>query len=244
MNLKVYHNPGEIISKGEKKDLMYLDQLDKDINYIGCYKFPKYVRTKYNISLEEYYNLVVFNDINKEHICRNKNCNNKLKFRSLLGPAYKECCSRKCNGEYVSNILKLEGRLFMNSPKFRELSINKIKELFNDGTHPFRSVEVHARSRKTDFINKSVKHGRTLAYLYWSSCKDESIFKIGVTCDIENYNGLMDLHGYTSINKLKEGDISYIADLEYKIKLHFNKRTEYYKIEEFDIVINYIKSII
>lgn len=33
-NLKVYHNPGEIVSIGEKKKLMYLDQLKEDIVYM------------------------------------------------------------------------------------------------------------------------------------------------------------------------------------------------------------------
>lgn len=244
MELKVYHNPGEIISTGEKKNLKYLDQLNFNKIYVGCYKFPKYLKRTYNISVEEYYNLVMFGDRNKKHICRNEGCSNELKFRSLLGPAYKECCCRKCNGEYVSSILKKEGRLVMNSPEFREITRSCIKEMFKSGSHPFSKVETHARSRKTDFINKSEKSGKNIAYLYWSSCYDKSIFKIGITCDVDNYNGLMKLHKYESMTKIAEGSIEYIADLEYKIKLNFNQRTEYYSIERFDEVINYIKSII
>lgn len=241
-NLKVYHNPGEIVSIGEKKKLMYLDQLKEDIVYIGCYKFKKYIKSMYNLTIEEYYNLVTTGDKDSIHICKNKNCNNIVKF-DRLSEGYNSCCCRKCNGKYVADLLIKEGRLEMNKPEFRKLAILSVKKMHEDGSHSFNTVEVHARSRMTDFIRKSLKSGKTMAYVYYAECNDPLKFKIGITCDISNYNGLMNLHGYKSMTEIARGDIRHIAEIEYNIKIHFNQRIEYYDISRKDEILNYIESI-
>ena len=131
----------------------------------------------------------------------------------------------------------------MNKPEFRKLAILSVKKMHEDGSHPFNTVEVHARSRMTDFIRKSLKSGKTMAYVYYAEWNDPLKFKIGITCDISNYNGLMNLHGYKSMTEIARGDIRHIAEIEYNIKIHFNQRIEYYDISRKDEILNYIESI-
>lgn len=48
----------------------------------------------------------------------------------------------------------------------------------------------------------------------------------------------------TNIHEITSGNMEIIADVEYRIKLHFNQRGEFFNIERFEEVMNYIKSII
>lgn len=247
MDLKVYHNPGDIVFTGYKMTKEYLDQLSEDIIYIKYNKLTKYLRDKYNLSQEEYYNLVVHGDKDFKHYCKCEGCNNEVRFKGLFSnqEGYYNCCSRKCNGAYVANLLKSEGRLIMMTPEFRKIAVATIQKMHDEGKHPFGTVEVHARSRMTDFIRKSKSRGREIAYLYVSFCTHTNeLFKIGVTCDINNYHGMMNLHRLKGMRQLASGSVEYIADIEYKVKLHFNQREEYYPLERMDDVMNFIKSIL
>lgn len=243
MNLKVYHNPGKIIYRKIRNYIEYLDQLKESETYISCYKMVRYLNDNYNLTPSQYYNLIVYNDIDKKHYC--KICGKELKLISIRY-AYYETCSKSCSSSLVVKKLKSENRFIFDDPEFKKGNSSRAKlRLANYQNHPIKSVEVHARSRRTHLINKSKKHNG-LGYLYLAECADKSLFKIGATIDISNRVKMDKLNGsvITNIHEITSGNMEIIADVEYRIKLHFNQRGEFFNIERFEEVMNYIKSII
>lgn len=80
----------------------FRNQLDpNDDNLYSQKEIIDLVRDKYNLSLEEYYNIIVHNDKSYKHICRNPECGKRLEFLGL-NRGYKGTCNRKCADRYHS----------------------------------------------------------------------------------------------------------------------------------------------
>jgi hypothetical protein len=120
--MKIYHSPGEIIRRKSviPNTFDYLDQLKEEETWIGSNKMPKYLRVNYNLTREQYYNLIVYGDKDKIHYC--PICGNKLKFIALWKP-YNSSCSNHCSGKLTSIKLKEDGRCFMESEKFIKIKL-------------------------------------------------------------------------------------------------------------------------
>lgn len=240
--------PGKIVFKEVRNSINtrnikhYLDQLnfDKDI-WLGPNEIIKYLKTNYNLTTEEYYNLVVYGEKSHEYTC--PICKKPItKFLGLCR-GYHETCSIECSGKMTYKKIVESGRIsYMETPEFREKSKNAVKNLFKTGEHPFQQVEKHARSRKTDFIKKASSLNRTEAILYWAELDNNTeLFKIGISTDLTgNYYDVKKCHHYKSVNIIIQDTIEKIADIEYKIKIHFNQKVEYYNLSKFNEILEYI----
>ena len=96
-SLKCKHYPGYIYRSDDPDyKRWYLDQLAEASNiWISFNKFGSYLLDTYGITIQEYYNIVVFDDINHIELCHNPNCNNQVDFIGLF-TGYRWNCSNSC----------------------------------------------------------------------------------------------------------------------------------------------------
>lgn len=227
--MKIKHS-GSIITSGSGSNTKYLDQLSDDDIWIGAYRIRKYLMDKYGLSPKDYYNLVVYGDINHIEYC--SVCGKPTAF-DRLSAGYRTSCSRGCSAVLGGNAIAPA----MRDPnsKCKLACKEKLKELFSDGTHPFTSVEVHARSRMTDFINKGDPDKESWFYVAISN--DDRI-KFGITDDPVAYNANKCI--YQKIHPLIKGTRKSVAYLEYSYKVHFNSRIEYFSKDKYSEMLEWI----
>lgn len=90
------------IERKRDPDLMYLDQLSESDNiWILAHKFSRYIKSTYNIDLHQYYNIVVYNDINYEPIC--PSCGINVLTFNRFNRGYNKTCSKSCSNRYLYN---------------------------------------------------------------------------------------------------------------------------------------------
>ena len=68
-----------------------MDESDK--NLYTEKELESLLKDKYSLTLEEYYNIIVHNDKNFPHVCRNPECGKRLKFLGLSN-GYHGTCNR------------------------------------------------------------------------------------------------------------------------------------------------------
>lgn len=99
---------GEILKfkkpSGTGKFKLY-DQLSDDLNLYTEFQLRKLIKERYNLTPEEYYNLIVHGDKNYKHYCKNPECNKELKFLGITS-GYKRTCNRNCADRYHSYNMK------------------------------------------------------------------------------------------------------------------------------------------
>lgn len=215
-------NPGNIIRINR---MSILDQLSGLIIESNDRNFSNYIKNRYSLDIEEYYNLVVNLDINHKEYC--KECSKVLKFKSL-GDPYGEFCNDSCRSKFIAN-----------TDKMKDINRNKI----NRSIH---SIDGKLLSSKNRFISKN--KGRK-SILYIAYINGYSYVKIGVTVSSldKRMNYYKNSISYDTIHKLHEGTSDIIADMEYKIKCNFKDfmelGTESFNCNRLKEILKFVKSL-
>lgn len=142
---------GKLIKNSDKR--LYLDQISDTIIWVHYRHFRNYLLSKYNLTYELYYKIVIYGDINfqpKCPICGNKipwNKNNKL-------CGYASTCSKECSDikNSITNTLRL------SKIEYSELS-RRNKEIY--------------LSRSVDELNLTYSKVSESLKLYWSKFSAE-----------------------------------------------------------------------
>lgn len=221
---------GTIISTGSDAGTKYLDQLSDTDKYVPSVSFSRYLRRTYGLSPAEYYNLVMYGDKYKIHEC--EVCGNPTEFH-CMSAGFRRTCSRKCASILGARVIAPVMKDY-NSP-VKVASRKKLKELFESGQHPMAGVEVHARSRMTDFIRKGDPDAPSWFYV---AISNDDRLKYGITDDPVAYNNSK--HMYKKVHPLIKGTRSTVAKLEYLYKVHFNSRIEYFDLSNYSVMTDWI----
>lgn len=224
----------------------YLDQFNNTTKVRYLSRFIEYINTNYNLSQKDYYNLVVKGDLSYSHTCENKGCNNTTDFINLnLG--YKRFCCKGCgyssrgdlSGNFKSYYDKLNKSVaIINNKRKKIFKLMSKEEIIMLMYHGYRCYS-------GKYSSKYPK-----AYLYYAEFNDNSeIFKIGISVNTSDrwYKA-----GYKNPRVLHEGSVEEISKLEYTIKKTFIDNlvleseypTETFKLSDYDLIINFINSII
>jgi hypothetical protein len=135
--IKCTINPGEIIRSISSKK--YYVQIEDDNSFLGISRLKSYLSEVYDLSLIEYYNIVVYGDINYSHKC--KNCNKDVTyFKYKFHQGYSDFCNNSCSTSYYNKV---------NNPAWGEEARKKIsesqskllKERSSRGENPFQNPE-------------------------------------------------------------------------------------------------------
>lgn len=239
---KIYY-PGKI---AKVRDNIYLDQLDGHTKIRILSKFIEYINNKYGLSDKEYYNLVVFNDMNYNKVCECPVCNNYTKFLNINN-GYKRFCSNSCglgsrgdmSGNFKSYYERLDKTVIkVNNKRKKNFSVMSEEEIISLMYHGYRCY--------------SGKYGKKYdtAFLYYAEFDyNPGIFKIGISVNVKDrwYKAK-----YKNPRILYEGSVEDVSKLEYTIKKTFVKNlvltseypTETFSINDYEKIINFINNII
>lgn len=221
----------------------YFDEISNDGSSFYSRYSEKYLRDKYDITPEEYYNIVVFND--KHHKCYCEYCHNELKFKSLyLG--YGRFCSQSC---ITKDRLRKESEKGINpfqNPEFIDENRKRVSEYqksrIRDGSHKFLNYtrEEKCKIERERFLSYNYSSAR----LYICSLKGlDGKYKIGIT-GIDSYNSRQNYKGHytTDMHYLVKGTPEDISLLELNIKLNYCKDSEIIDQSQLSNVLEYINN--
>lgn len=218
--LKVIHNKGNIVIKGEGKRKFYLDQLYPTEKWVHLFQMRKYLKAWYGLTLEEYYCLVVYGDKDFRPTCPIEGCDKILQFWNLSLGFKKTCCNNHAhllqwqNEEYQSRMSKMCGEVIQ-------------------GTHPLTARNM--------FVNR---YKDKLDCNFYLGITEDNKIKIGITSgDIYERFGAswrFDSH-LRSIHQIYCSSAINVADLEMLIKHNFNQISEYFEFDKLHEIINIIK---
>lgn len=209
------YNPGEITRTSR---VTVLDQLSGRI-VRGANRFLKpYLLDNYSLTLDEYYNLIIYLDKDKIHKC--SYCEKELKIKSIV-LGYGEYCNESCSakGVYINKEYKGLGNGVLST----------LKASKNSFITKHKGMKGYLYIASIDNFSK-VKIGVT------TSLKRRSSFDYNIYGE------------YNSIKPILYDDVSVISELEYKIKVKFINSsvigTESYDWNLLHDIIKYIKEII
>lgn len=226
----------------------YLDQID-GVTVVSSKKIKDYLFNKYELSVEEYYNLVVYGNINHITKCENPKCTNKSGFISLSSGYQKYCC-RKCCDSYPpliksNKIPWSDERRLRQSKNNRKIQLDKVK----NKTHNFlkQSIEhklnAQLQSARFTFIKRAKIRNIDKSYLYLGIDDSLNKIKIGITfVGIERRKYDLNLF---SIHTILIGTPELVSEIEYEVKRKFmnvsSNDHEKFDFNQLKEVINFIK---
>lgn len=204
--LKCNRFPGKIWKSDKPEDYRwYQDQLipeSEPIKWVSCTLFSKYLKSTYDLTLQEYYNIVVFGDINYQPICRV--CGENLYFYNLT-KGYQEFCSQNCRAkhymtqsnldpEFKSKAAKAGGKILERLWKdkdFRKRNSERLRKhmLILNSDPEFRAARINDLLNPivkiTEEYNKIITRGKYSDdyYFYFASnlYGNSNWIKLGVT---------------------------------------------------------------
>lgn len=189
MELKCIYKPGELVYE----DGFYFDQLsgtEKDY-YNWDYWFHanqaiKYLKNKYGITTKQYYNIVMYGDINYQATC--EKCGGPVEFYKLSRGYSQYCCASCSSSDIMSNLNKQWWAGKRDNPYIN-------------------SIEQFAWIERSTLLNRDLESGIRFRYFYIVFWNDR--FKIGTYQDGE----LEELMGYLN-NKYSDrnSEIIYYDD--------------------------------
>jgi len=258
MKYKVYHNPGELIRELRSSgSYYYLDQLDPGETWVGASNFTgNYLRKYYNLTSQQYYNIVMYGDINiklkcpwcdKERsfgkighgyniTCGSPSCNSKQSNKTRVESGTHNFLTENGGSETMSMIqqkLVAEGKHPFQNPKVRELQRLKNLEvqhnLIENGIHPFQKFESRAKSNRSSESKYLSNYNKIYLYKAEFNPKLDGYIKLGVTYNPEirvNENR----YPLSNIETLLYSDREFILDLELDLKLRYADRDIYDKL--------------
>lgn len=241
----------------------YIDQLSDDPVVFNYRQLKSYLRKNYGITPRMYYNIIVKRNIDYQPLCRI--CGKPAQFYSVQMGYSNTCDCEDCrsksksismsesirasveNGTYSSfrpevkekirqanKRLAEEGRLGFQSERNRENNRLAIKKLVDKGEFSLQKTESCIKAQMKSVISKNLGKECVL-YLAWSQ---DNRLKIGVSSDYLHRFGTSD---YRCIHKVLSGNIEYLAEIEAKIKLHYNCAGEYFDSNELTSMIKLIR---
>lgn len=136
-----------------------------------------------------------------------------------------------------------EGSIFLFNTEF---SSNLQKERMSKGIHQFQMKEVDIKADRSFFLNKGSLTDTCYFYIAMVEGDSDNI-KIGATEDPEYRSHFHHMKSYESIEIIRTGDRTYIANLEYNVKLKFkdftSKGTETFPKEMKDEILEFINTL-
>lgn len=214
--------PGKLITKGEGKSMRYLDQVWLDNGtWIGAFHMRKYLDKYYKLTLQGYYNLVMYGDAEATPKCK---CGKRLKFLNFSHGYTKTCCDELCENElhriagsryateFWHNITKEERKQF--SQKMSE-AYRRYRE-----TLTLDNAIFEAEYLRDSFINKG--EPGDICYFYIANHKGK--FKYGITHNLKaRVRSYSRDPYYYRIKPLFEADRVTVAYFECAIKIELFK---------------------
>lgn len=232
-NGKLYKviNPGRIVRIDE---IFYQNQLE-DVNNDYSVKFTmrKPIFHKYGLTCQQYYNLVVYGELEHNELCECKTCGKNYKKFNGLAYGYSRFCSGKC----------------ASLQKGYDKS-DYLKSLYKLGKNPIYTKESRCNS---DFnrLMKSKYHKPDDIYTLYIAiptfCKNS--IKIGVSsCDYRRSTAY-DRNDYSNMVPIIRCELKIAAEMEKLIKLKFinmslENYTEVFSIDILDDIISYINELL
>jgi hypothetical protein len=123
---KAVLKPGSILSVGSGYNKKYIDQLSTDRLEIHYVSMKSYLKSKYKISLQDYYNIVKYNNINHTIKCKNPECTKSTKFINL-SKGYTEYCCRSCQCSHKAKLQHLDINSKLNVVEKAAMKLPMIK---------------------------------------------------------------------------------------------------------------------
>lgn len=229
--IKVLKFAGKIIHKGEDRDMYYLDQLNKEIRWVYSRRMKSYLLNNYNLTPEEYYNLVVYGD--KDYKERCKYCNQPKENFWKLSYGYRgDFCCHSCARSYH---LTHPGEYPLVQEQFEEFNRLGIENAgWNQGWS-------NTKKARTQFLNKGSLDDICIFYLAITS---DLTLKFGITNDelgARAYHNCITGEGsYLTIHEILTDSRLRIANFEALLKYKFD-HSEYHEFSKLHDIIKEIK---
>ena len=212
---------GKIITKGSGTSLKYLDQLTEKLTWISRSFMARYLSRNYDLSIQEYYNLVVFDDKDFTPKCI---CGRHRKFWRLINGYYTTCAQNDC-----ISILHSKS----NHERWDSMSENERLEFSSKlGYASKEGLRIMCQGCYSRFI--ALGNESDICEFYIASTFDGQ-FKFGISEDSLSRKSKM---SYKKVKVIKCDTRVNIAKLEYDIKIKLNSPKEYLPWSE---VHNFIK---
>lgn len=213
MNYNIY-NPGSILKVNNTR---YYDQLDYP-NTFGARTKYEYLKNKYNLSWQEYVNLIYYED--KDFIPRCPICGEPTRFYQVLrtnGTYYNEACSKSC-------MVKL---MIKRGTHASILGNHRLS-----GYAPYNRISLEYSCQ----YNRSIKLGHKVLQFYYV-IEDSNWIKFGITMNTNKRK----IHAADitwmkdkELVVLKEGPFDKICKLEYDCKFKFTTEDIYKETHSYE----------
>lgn len=210
----------DIIKKGEGMSLKYLDQLSNEEIWVSRSYIKRYLRKTYNLSEQEYYNIVVFGD--KDYIPKCKFCGRDRKFWRLRDGYYSTCASEECRAMRSSEYNKYRWDTLKGEER------NEFKSKLGFGS-PRTGLLCRA---KAEYFRLANNLDPSLTYHLYIAVSKDNRYKFGLSSNLDGRKHRMK---YKSIKSLITGTLEYISKLEYLIKINMPSHSEYFSESELEL---------
>jgi len=216
-------NPGAILTEGTGMGLHYIDQLGEGIPISRAF-MKRYLNRVYGLTDQEYYNIVVYGDIEATPRC--PYCGRPKKFWRLINGYYFTCGDYECVDKKHSEDNRRRWSSFTDE-EYSEFC----KKLGFAGT---KDPLLRARAEIGRLL--SLYDINTTWYLYLSTIN--GLNKFGITQNPEARKVKMQ---YDTIQVYASGNLESMLKFEYDIKSFRHSSSEYFKNDELQSIINFIK---
>lgn len=231
-NGKLYRviNPGRIVRINE---IFYQNQLEDENNdFSKKFTMRKPIFDKYGLTAQQYYNLVVYGELEHHEPCECRTCSGKDKMFNGLAYGYSRFCSGKCaslqKGYEKSDFLKVQ---------------------YKEGKNPIYSKSARCKSDYNRLM-KSKRHVRDNYSLYIAiPTYEENSIKVGVSNCLWRRSTAFNRTDYSSIEEIVNCRIDIAAKLEYDIKMKFIDKsigvyTEVFSKDDLDDILRFIEELL
>lgn len=227
--LKVLISPGKLIVK----DRRFRDQLTTNDVWYDTTRMNNYLVKNYNITKEDYWNLVHTGDINYRPKC--EICGKPVYLFRLSG--YRKYCSQSCWSTAMNHIK-------WSRPDYREARLKSFYENCRNDNISYKRISIQECNL---FKNKIGLDTKCVFYL---GITDDNKLKFGVTSDTSSdlsyrvkfarWRGI----NFKTIHKVIEGRCEFVADIECGIKLMRKNSSEFVNLSGLHEIIELIRILI
>lgn len=207
-------NLGKLVYRGSGTRTEYLDQLKEEDAWISRAFMSRYLKRTYGLSIQEYYNLVVYGS--KEATPKCPYCGNNKAFYKLIYGYYYTCSSHDCIRKKHSDD---------NANHWKEYTDEEYRSLCSKLGFASKSTLLRARAEYSRCMN-NLDHNKVF-YLYIAH--KNNYLKFGITSDMKQRSHRMN---YDDYEILGEGILSRMALIELKIKEELGIINEYLELSE------------